>query len=116
LYNSTDLHYTFQLLFFLNYLQPIFLNEITAEENASENENEFVIGLENNRTSWMYLLAPGVTEKRLWVKNIREAKKRYIQTEQQYLQRQKSSKTIYFHSTLETSIVSYGRIKSDSLN
>jgi len=68
------------------------LNQITVEEAPTETENEFVIGVENNRASWMFLLAPGLSEKRLWVKNIREAKKQYIQTEQQYLQRQKSSK------------------------
>ncbi len=42
----------------------------------------------------MYVTSPGISEKRLWLKSIREAKKRYLHTEQQYLQKQKSSKYI----------------------
>lgn len=74
------------------YRKPLFLNEIWIEESVSENENEFAVGIENNKGSWMYVTAPGISEKRLWLKSIREAKKRFLLTEQQYLQRQKSSK------------------------
>ncbi|XP_021964596.1 intersectin-2 isoform X1 [Folsomia candida] len=88
---SFDRHKTMK---FKIYRKPLFLNEIWIEESVSENENEFAVGIENNKGSWMYVTAPGISEKRLWLKSIREAKKRFLLTEQQYLQRQKSKKGV----------------------
>jgi hypothetical protein len=85
---SFDRHHNMK---FKIYRKPLFLNEIWIEETVSENENEFAVGVENHKASWMYVVAPGSSEKRLWLKSIREAKKKYLHTEQQYLQRQKSS-------------------------
>lgn len=56
-----------------------------------QNESDFAIGVQNNKAGLMYISAPGVSEKRLWVNKIKEAKSKYLKTEQQYLQRQRSS-------------------------
>lgn len=74
------------------FLKPIFLNEIVVEEESMQTENDFAIGAQNNKSGLMYVSAPGVSEKRLWVNKIKEAKNKYLKTEQQYLQRQRSSK------------------------
>lgn len=78
------------------YRKPVFLNEIFVEETVNENENDFAIGTEESKGTLMFLTAPGISEKRLWLNSIRDAKKKYLLTEQQYLQRQKSSKRATF--------------------
>lgn len=77
----------------------MFLNDIVVEEDGMQNENDFAIGAQTNKTGLMYVSAPGVSEKRLWVNKIKEAKSQYLKTEQQYLQRQRSSKLIYLISS-----------------
>ncbi|ODM95301.1 Intersectin-2 [Orchesella cincta] len=74
------------------YRQPLFLNEILVEEDGMQNENDFAIGVQTNKSGMMYITAPGVSEKRLWINKIKEAKNQYLKTEQQYLQRQRSKK------------------------
>lgn len=55
-------------------------------------EHEFIIGTKDNALAKMYLASPGISEKRLWLKSIREAQKTLAKMEQENLKRQRSSK------------------------
>jgi len=64
---------------------------MSVEEDGGLTDAEFTIR-SDKKTYQMVVAAPSVTEKRLWVKSILEAQKSYHRVQQQYLQRQQSSK------------------------
>lgn len=73
----------------------MFLNEITIGESQepTAGEADFTITIGKVQIN---LTSPGLNEKRLWVKNVTEAKRKNQQFEQQQLQRQRSSKTCLY--------------------
>jgi hypothetical protein len=83
-----QMHFMHLLVF-----QPLFLNSLSIKEAEMLNEAEFIIRTGNNQ---MYVIAPGISEKRLWVRSINEAIKKYHQVQQQFLQKQRSSESPQF--------------------